>query len=547
MRWGVYMIILDVNKVGKNYGYGVLFEGVSFSLNEGETLSIVGQNGCGKSTLLKMIAGKERYDTGSISIKKDAKFSYLDQVISDKIDERNVKDILLDVFEDLAELSLRIKKYEKLMEEDNSKYLDMYCKLLEEYSNKGGYDIDVKINTVCSGLGISSEILKQSYNSLSGGEKTLVQLARVLLVKPDLLLLDEPTNHLDIERIEWLEKYIKGFKGACIIVSHDRYFLDKMSNHILDLSDVEAKVYHTNYTGYLIEKERDFQKQMLDYKNQQKIIKRLQEQIKYFSERGMATNSSTLCNRAKALQTNLNRILEKQVAKPVEQKELLVDFKENNKSSEVIFSIENLTINKPNGENIIKDINLKITRNERISFLGNNGSGKSTLIKTMLGVNELPYTGSVLMGPSVKIGYLPQVINFKKEDQKVLDCFKEETYLDEQKARAILASFHFYKDDVNKIIKNLSGGERVRLKLAILLQSKVNCLIFDEPTNHIDISTKEVLENAISDFKGTLIFISHDRFFINKFANKVIEFKNGQIRAYIGNYDNYKEHKNVDK
>ena len=547
MRWGVYMIILDVNKVGKNYGYGVLFEGVSFSLNEGETLSIVGQNGCGKSTLLKMIAGKERYDTGSISIKKDAKFSYLDQVISDKIDERNVKDILLDVFEDLAELSLRIKKYEKLMEEDNSKYLDMYCKLLEEYSNKGGYDIDVKINTVCSGLGISSEILKQSYNSLSGGEKTLVQLARVLLVKPDLLLLDEPTNHLDIERIEWLEKYIKGFKGACIIVSHDRYFLDKMSNHILDLSDVEAKVYHTNYTGYLIEKERDFQKQMLDYKNQQKIIKRLQEQIKYFSERGMATNSSTLCNRAKALQTNLNRILEKQVAKPVEQKELLVDFKENNKSSEVIFNIENLTINKPNGENIIKDINLKITRNERISFLGNNGSGKSTLIKTMLGVNELPYTGSVLMGPSVKIGYLPQVINFKKEDQKVLDCFKEETYLDEQKARAILASFHFYKDDVNKIIKNLSGGERVRLKLAILLQSKVNCLIFDEPTNHIDISTKEVLENAISDFKGTLIFISHDRFFINKFANKVIEFKNGQIRAYIGNYDNYKEHKNVDK
>jgi ATPase subunit of ABC transporter with duplicated ATPase domains len=180
-------------------------------------------------------------------------------------------------------------------------------------------------------------------------------------------------------------------------------------------------------------------------------------------------------------------------------------------------------------------------------FLLEDTNNLSTLIKTMLGVNELPYTGSVLMGPSVKIGYLPQVINFKKEDQKVLDCFKEEAYLDEQKARAILASFHFYKDDVNKIIKNLSGGERVRLKLAILLQGKVNCLIFDEPTNHIDISTKEVLENAISDFKGTLIFISHDRFFINKFANKVIEFKNGQIRAYIGNYDNYKEHKNVDK
>ena len=538
------MIILDVNKVSKNFGYGTLFENVSFSLNEGESISIVGHNGCGKSTLLKLIAKVERLDSGSVSIKKDAKVSYLDQVISDMVDERVVKDVLLETFVEINQLMVKIKKYEQLMNEDSEKYLDTYCKLIEEYSSKGGYDVEVKINTVCTGLGIKNELLSQKYSNLSGGEKTLVQLAKVLLLKPDLLHLDEPTNHLDISRVEWLEKYIKSFKGACVIVSHDRYFLDKMSNKILDLSGVEAKVYNTNYSGYIIEREREFQKQLEDYKHQQTIIKRLQEQIKYFSERGMATNSSTLCDRAKALQTTLNKILEKKIERPKEQKELSVGFDEIKKGSSIVIKATDLSVYKPNGETILDNISLTITSKERVALIGDNGSGKSTFIKTVLKESELNNSGDIVVGPSVNIGYLPQVINFEGDKQKVLDYFKNEACLDEQKSRAILASFHFYKEDVNKLVKNLSGGERVRLKLAILLQSKVNCLIFDEPTNHIDIPTKEVLESAIEDFKGTFIFISHDRYFINKFADKIIEFKNGKINLYNGNYDYYKEIQN---
>ena len=538
------MIILDVNKVSKNFGYGSLFENVTFSLNEGESISIVGHNGCGKSTLLRLIAKEERLDNGSISIKKDATVAYLDQIISDKSDDRVVKDILLETFKEINNLMNRIKKYEKLMEEDSEKYLESYCKLLEEYSSLGGYDVDVRINTVCSGLGISDFLLNQNYNSLSGGEKTLVQLAKVLLLKPDLLLLDEPTNHLDISRVEWLEKYIKSFKGACVIVSHDRYFLDKMSSKILDLSDIEAKVYNTNYSGYLVEREKEFQKQLSDYKNQQIVIKRLQEQIKYFSERGMATNSSTLCNRAKALQTSLNRILERKVEKPKEQRELVVDFNETKRGSEIVLKSENLSVMKPNGDLILDDVSLIIKSREKVAFIGDNGSGKSTFLKVVLSMSDLDYLGNFFIGPSVNIGYLPQVITFDGEKVKVLDYFKNETCLDEQKSRAILASFHFFKEDVNKFIKNLSGGERVRLKLAILLQSKVNCLIFDEPTNHIDISTKEVLERAVEGFKGTFIFVSHDRYFINKFADKVVEFNNGNLTVYNGNYDYYKEIKN---
>lgn len=542
------MIILDVNKISKNFGYGQLFEDVSFSLNEGESISIVGPNGCGKSTLLKIIAGLEKADKGIVNIKKDARVSYLDQTGSSVNDEREVYQILRSTFKTINEMENRLNKMQQqlMLSMPQNKYdelMEKYCNLLEQFSLMGGYDVEVNINTVVEGLKIDKSILHQSYNNLSGGEKTLVQLAKALLNKPDLFLLDEPTNHLDIDRIEWLEGYIKSFKGATVIVSHDRYFLDKMSNKILAINNGFAKVYATNYSGYLQEVEHEFEKQMADYKNQQLIIKRLEERIKYFSERGMATNSSTLCDRAHSLQTQLDRIKKNAVQRPKETKKIDVGFKEDKKSSKTIVSTKNLTVVVPNGKTILKNVNVNICAKEKVALIGANGSGKSTFIKTVMGKQDLQVLGEVFVGPSVKVGYLPQIIEFKNGKQGLLEYFKEELALNEQQARRILAKFQFYKEDVNKKVENLSGGEKIRVKLAELLQQKINTLIFDEPTNHIDIPTKEVLEDAIESFDGTLIFVSHDRFFINKFADKVIEFCGGETTEYVGNYDYYKEQK----
>lgn len=540
------MIILDVNKLSKSFGFGELFKNVSFSLNEGETISIVGPNGCGKSTLLKLITGEQRADGGSVFIKKGVKVAYLDQVSADKVDDRKVIDILKDAFTEINNMNATLKYYENLMQnpaEDYDKTLEKYCKLVEEFSRLGGYDVDVEIGAVCSGLNIKKELFNRNYTSLSGGEKTLIQLAKALLQKPDLLLLDEPTNHLDIERIEWLESYIKSFKGACVIVSHDRYFLDKMSNKILDLTNVEPKIYNTNYTGYLKERERDFEKQLSAYKDQQLVIKRLREQIKYFSEMGMAKDSPTLLNRAKAMQTQLSRILDNKIEKPIEPRKIRLAFDREKKSSKRVFETKNLTVFTPDGRKILNGINFIITQGERVALIGANGSGKTTFLKTLLGTQELRHEGEVIIGPSVKIGYLPQIISFENDKFTILNYFKDEASVGEEQARRILASFQFYKDDVDKKVKNLSGGERIRLRLAVLLQQKLNCLVFDEPTNHIDISTKEVLEKALNDFSGTILFVSHDRYFINKLADKVVEFKNGTTTTYLGNYDFYRSEK----
>ena len=542
------MIILDVNKISMNYGYGQLFEDVSFSLNEGETISIVGPNGCGKSTLLKIIAGIEKADSGQVSIKKDAKVAYLDQIGSSSVDDRIVYDILKDTYKDLNEMEKRIKILQEKLNlgiegEEYNKILNKYCNLLDRFSALGGYDMDININTVVDGLNINKEVLNQKYNLLSGGEKTLVQLAKVLIIKPDLVLLDEPTNHLDISRIEWLESYIKSFKGAAVIVSHDRYFLDKMSNRILDLDNGVGKIYDTNYTGYLEEKQKDFEKQMANYKDQQAIIKRLEEQRKYFAQRGMATNSSTLCDRAHVLQAKIERLKKVAIARPQVKRKINLDFNEIRKSSKKVISVDKLSVITPENRIILNKINLDIYSHEKVAFIGKNGSGKTTFIKTILGEQNLEVNGSVYIGPSVKIGYLPQVIKFENEEEQLLDYFKSTIEVNEQRAREILAKFEFYKEDVNKKIKNLSGGERMKVKLAELLQQKINTLIFDEPTNHIDIPTKEVLEEALEEFDGTLIFISHDRYFINKFANKIVEFENGKVNIYLGNYDNYIEKK----
>lgn len=539
------MQILNVNDLAINYGFSPLFDGVSFSLNEGEAISIVGPNGCGKSTLLKIIAGIEKADKGQVSIKKGAKVSYLNQTGTIIDDYRKVYDILKEAFGHLYELENDIKIAEQKMIEypENQKFINKYCSLIDKFSQLGGYEMETDINIVLDGLKLDNSILNQFYNDLSGGEKTLIKLAKVLISKPELLLLDEPTNHLDIERIEWLENYIKNFKGAIVIVSHDRYFLDKMCNKILDLETKEGEIYNTNYSGFLKEKEKRFEKQLASYKNQQLLIKKLETEMKWFAERGMATNSSTLTARAHALKTRIDKIKNNAILKPVKRKKCNIELNEEMKSSNRVIRVQDYSVKLPNGEILINNVSFDIFASECIALLGPNGCGKSTLVKSILGINKLESEGTIQVGPNVKIGYIPQVIQFSSDKQTLLEYFMGVTGLPEQKIRQILIGFQFYNDDIKKRVGNLSGGERMKIKLAELLQKKVNTLILDEPTNHIDIDTKEVFENALEEFSGTILFISHDRFFINKFADKVVEIENGKINVFYGNYDYYLEKK----
>jgi ATPase subunit of ABC transporter with duplicated ATPase domains len=537
------VLVLDVNNINKNFGYSSLFENLSFSLNEGERISIVGPNGCGKSTLLKIISGLEKLDSGMINIKKNTKIAYLDQTTPDNFDNRLVIDVLKDSFADLLELQAEMDGLLKKMqvETDEVKYekiIGAYGRIVEKFEHLDGYNIETKIRTVCSGFNISEEMLYQNYNNLSGGEKTLIHLAKSLLVEPDLFLLDEPTNHLDISKIEWLETYIKNFKGALITVSHDRYFLDKISSKILEIDNGEAVIYNTNYSEYVKEKEINFQKQMADYKNQQLYFKRLKEQIDFFANMGMTRNSSTMTKRASSLQTRYDREQEKAVRRPQEQKNINLSLNEIRKSSKRIIETKKLCVFTPQRK-IVDNANIHIAMGEKIAIIGDNGSGKSTFIKTLLGQQTLPFEGDIFIGPSVKIGYLPQIINFENDNQELLEYFEYETNLDQEKSRSILSRFLFDKEDIKKRVGNLSGGEKIRVRLAVLLQQKINTLIFDEPTNHIDIPTKEILEDTLSDFEGTFIFVSHDRYFINKFAERVIVFKNGKTKNYLGNYEDY--------
>ena len=537
------MLVLNIDKLNKNFGYGNLFTDLSFSLNDGETLSIVGPNGSGKSTLLKVIAGLESPDSGNVNIRKGAKVAYLDQKSAIINDDRTVYEILLDVFDDLNKMNKQIQEYEDklaLVHPDDSNYnniLEKYCSLMEKFSSSGGYDIDMSIKTVIDGLSLSQEMLSQNYNTLSGGEKTLVQLASCLLKKPDLLLLDEPTNNLDIKRTEWLESFIKKYKGGIITVSHDRYFIDSTSSKILEIDAGKGKIFSTNYSGYIKEKEHDFEKNMALYKDQQDQIKHDIEMYRYFLNHNFP-------DKAKFFKEKYEKEIREAIPKPRKPQKINLNFDLNRKSSKIIIKTENLTITDFQRKSILNNVNTQVCANERIAILGDNGSGKSTYIKAVLGKQSLPVNGEIIVGPSVQIGYLPQIINYENENDSVLKTFEIQCGLGEEKSRSILFKFGFNQEDVNKLVKNISGGERVKLKLAELIQQGVNTLILDEPTNHIDIPTRESLENALSGFNGTLIFVSHDRYFINKFANKIFEFKDGNIKTYHGNYQFYLSERN---
>lgn len=515
---------------------------MNLTLKTGERAAIIGCNGAGKSTVLKIIMKQENISAGTINIRKNATIGILRQIYEYEETNPNVYTFLQRSFEHFFELETKLKKLENEMsyekdDEKMSELLQKYGNVQQKYIQMGGYDIQEKFNKICSGLQINEKMLNQNYNDLSGGEKTIVNLGALLLKEPSILLLDEPTNHLDMEKLEWLEKFLKEYKGTILMVSHDRYFLDKIATKTILLENGKEKIYFGNYSYFLKEDEKRTLAEFENYKNQQKMIKKMKESIKTLRKFGELAKNEMFFKRAKSIEKKLAKI-EQLPQVDLEQKTLL-NFKLNidSRSGKDVVIINNLNKNFES-KNIFENANLQIHYGEKIALIGKNGTGKSTLLKIIMN-EDCEYTGEIKIGQSVNIGYIPQEINFEDDNQTILNFFEQFDNRNETEIRTSLAKYMFRGNDVFKKVSSLSGGEKVRLILAKLLKQNINFLILDEPTNHIDIETRELLEEAIKEYSGTVLLVSHDRYFINNLAERIVEVKEKRFFSYVGNYDEY--------
>ncbi len=537
------MIEISVYNAQKNFGFKRVLDGFDLEATTGERIALIGPNGCGKTTLFKIIAGEENLDQGMVSIRKNATIGLLSQIPPKVNDEVTVKDILLKTFDEIFKLEKQLREYEEKLANVSPDKLDSvlkaYGKLQERFANMGGYDIDEKVSKICNGFKIADEMLDRSFNTLSGGEKTIVNLASLIISNPDILLLDEPTNHLDIDTLEWFEQFLANYKGTVIISSHDRYFLDKVATKTVLIDKGKSEVYHGNYSYYLKESERRALAEFDEYKNQQKQIEAMKAAVKKLKEWGERGDNPRFFRRAACIERKLEKM--ELLDKPDSKKQLPLDFEINGRSGKDVLVVDDLGI--VIGDKVILDgAELYLKYGEKVCLMGKNGAGKSTFIKAIL-YGDNVYQGEIKIGSNVSIGYIPQEIHFEDENATVLDTARKFFDGTETHLRASLAKFLFYGENVFKRVGKLSGGEKVRLKLFELIQKKANLLILDEPTNHIDIDTKEMLEEALSDYKGTLFFISHDRYFINKLAERVINIEDAKFHQYLGNYDYFKEQK----
>ena len=533
-------MLIDVTKISKDFGFGEIFGSLSFSVNPGDRIALVGRNGCGKSTILKIIMGRETPTSGSVNISKDLKLSMLDQACADISDDRVVEEILHEPFGKFASRQKSLDQMQERMSRltgvELEKLVEKYSNALEQFVADGGYDIEQDINYIVNGLKISQKIRNQKYSDLSGGEKTLVQFAKILLTEPDVLLLDEPTNHLDIERIEWLEGYLQRFKGALIVVSHDRYFLDKVARVVIDVEDNGYK-YAGNYSYFVKEKENKELKEFEQYKNEQKKLSELKKAVERLYAWGEKADNPSMFRRAKAIQKRIDTMEANATKKPTERKDLPINLTRVSRGSEIVFDVKDLSLIL--GDKIIfDDASFQMRVGSKIAIVGLNGMGKTSLIKCLL--NQIEYMGTIKVGNSIKIGYLPQILTFDDDKQTILEYVENETGYKEEASRRLLAKFDFYKNDIDKKIFSLSGGEKVRIKIACMLTKDINTFIFDEPTNHIDIFTRETLEKAMSEYKGNILFVSHDRYFISSIANGILELKDYKLNLYEGTYEDYK-------
>lgn len=523
---------MKAEQIQKIMGGNILFEHLQLEVNSGEHVAIVGVNGSGKTTLLQLLSGIDMPDRGRIIKSKDATIGYLHQI--PHYPGHSVKEVLEEAFADIYALKARMTILEQEMQSTvTDKTLWQYGQVQEQFMLQGGYEVEAQLAMIANGLGIM-EMLAQPFSSLSGGEKTKVMLGQILLSQPAILLLDEPTNHLDMQAIEWLENYVCSFEGIVIVVSHDRHFMNQIAHKIIEIEDGEAFTYSGNYDAFLAQKEAKIEQQFSDYEEQQKKIKKMQETIKRLKQWANEANppNASMHRRAKSMEKALARI--ERVKKPLSKKKMNLALTMAERSGKEVVQLQDIHhgYDKP----LLIDSNLAIYFGERLAIVGSNGSGKSTLLKMMLG-EVVPNQGVCHVGSNVKIGYLSQQFEHKNPAIPLIDAFRENVAVSEAEARHILARFLFYGYDVFKQVKNLSGGEKMRLRLAQLMHEDINVLILDEPTNHLDIEAREVLEETLESFEGTIIGVSHDRYFLQKIFTKTAWLKDQTIHVFEGDYE----------
>ena len=510
-----------------------VLDGISFDVQAGERVGLLGKNGAGKTTLFKILTGELDYNSGEIAFAAGKKVGLISQ-IPVYPEEYTVEDVLRTAFRQLERIKEQMQALEARMTDHTPQdVLQRYDELLNRYTAGGGYDTDTETDKICNGLAITAAQRGQAFASLSGGEKTRVNLARLLLEKTEILLLDEPTNHLDMNSVEWLEDYIEKFKGTVLTISHDRYFLDRVVSRIVEIHDGKAEFYSGNYSFYVQEKQARFELQLKQYEKEQAKL----GQLGFTLERmkGWGINNRTLYRRAMSIQHRMERI--EKTDRPTKDKTMRARFNQRDFFGDEVLSIKNLS-KTFDGRTLFSDVELEMGGGERVALLGDNGTGKTTFLKMLLG--EETGEGKIKFGPSVKWAYLPQVIHFDHPERTLLDTMLYEKNCSVQTARDRLGAFLFEGDDVYKTVGKLSGGEQSRLRLCMLMDESINLLILDEPTNHLDIASREWVEDALEEYEGALIFVSHDRYFVNKFATRIWELENGHIRDYPCGYEKYR-------
>ncbi|WP_218009858.1 MULTISPECIES: ABC-F family ATP-binding cassette domain-containing protein [Bacillus cereus group] len=537
------MILLQVNGLSKLYGAETILANIKLEVQTKDRIALVGRNGAGKSTLLKIIAGELSHDGGEIIKPKDVSMGYLAQNTGLET-SLTIWDEMLTVFTHLQQMETKLRRLEQEMgKEENFSNAATYEKLLADYDqlqldykDQGGYQYEADIRSILSGLGFPVETHQTTISTLSGGQKTRLALGKLLLTKPDLLILDEPTNHLDIETLTWLEQYLQGYPGAILIVSHDRYFLDKLVTQVYEISNKESRRFVGNYSKYLDLKSALYEQEMKRYEKQQDEIAKLED----FVQKNIARASTT--KRAQSRRKQLDRM--ELLTRPLgDSKSASFHFDIEKQSGNDVLQVRDATIGY-DGEPIIEHVTMRLTRGDSVALVGPNGIGKSTLLKSIVNKLQLLH-GDVAFGSNVSVGYYDQEQANLTSSKRVLNELWDEYPLQpEKEIRTILGNFLFTGDDVLKPVSSLSGGQKARLALAKLMMQKSNLLILDEPTNHLDLNSKEILENALIDYPGTLLFVSHDRYFINRVTTTVIELSTEGAQEYLGDYDYYVEKKN---